>query len=180
MSLPLPANHVPLWTAHASYTKLRCYARCNRPRRSVAKRSYPSPKVRGSGQECQAATAQERLRAATLRPGLGRWPRGATPRLRLGRWPRGATPRPRLGRRPRVVTPHPSLGGGREEQPPVQGAEAVRGPGGPRGATPHSRSGGAASEEIPLIQGKEQRLQFAGAAMKRYPTSKVRETQVRQ
>ena len=34
-------------------------------------------------------------------------------------------------------------------------------------------------EEIPLIQGKEQRLLFAGAAMKRYPTSKVRETQVR-
>ena len=34
--------------------------------------------------------------------------------------------------------------------------------------------------EIPLIQGKEQRLCFAGAAMKRYPTSKVRETQVRQ
>ena len=34
-------------------------------------------------------------------------------------------------------------------------------------------------EEIPLIQGKEQRLRFVGAAMKRYPTSKVRETQVR-
>ena len=36
------------------------------------------------------------------------------------------------------------------------------------------RTGG--SEEIPLIQGKEQRLRFAGAAMKRYPMSKVRET----
>ena len=34
-------------------------------------------------------------------------------------------------------------------------------------------------EEIPLVQGKEQRLHFAGAAMKRYPMSKVRETQVR-
>ena len=33
-------------------------------------------------------------------------------------------------------------------------------------------------EEIPLVQGKEQQLHFAGAAMKRYPTSKVRETQV--
>ena len=30
-----------------------------------------------------------------------------------------------------------------------------------------------------LVQGKEQRLRFAGAAMKRYPTSKVRETQLR-
>ena len=29
-------------------------------------------------------------------------------------------------------------------------------------------------EEIPLIQGKEQRLYFAEAAMKRYPTPKVR------
>ena len=34
-------------------------------------------------------------------------------------------------------------------------------------------------EEIPLALGKEQRLRFAGAAVKRYPKSKVRETQVR-
>ena len=34
-------------------------------------------------------------------------------------------------------------------------------------------------EEIPLVQGKEQQLRFAEAAMKRYPTPKVRETQVR-
>ena len=33
-------------------------------------------------------------------------------------------------------------------------------------------------EEIPLVQGKEQQLYFAGAAVKRYPTSKVRETQL--
>ena len=39
------------------------------------------------------------------------------------------------------------------------------------------RRGG--SKEIPLIQGKEQQLHFAGAAVKRYPTPKVRETQVR-
>ena len=31
-------------------------------------------------------------------------------------------------------------------------------------------------EEIPLFQGKEQQLHFAGAAVKRYPTPKVRET----
>ena len=35
-------------------------------------------------------------------------------------------------------------------------------------------------EEISLIQGKEQGLHFAGAAMKRHPTFKVREIQVRQ
>ena len=40
------------------------------------------------------------------------------------------------------------------------------------------RKGGG--EEIPLVQGKELRLRFAGAAVKRYPTAKVRETQVRQ
>ena len=35
-------------------------------------------------------------------------------------------------------------------------------------------------EEIPLVQRKEQQLCFAGTAMKRDPTSKVRETQVKQ
>ena len=32
--------------------------------------------------------------------------------------------------------------------------------------------------EIPLVQEKEHRLHFAGAAVKRHPTSKVRETEV--
>ena len=35
-------------------------------------------------------------------------------------------------------------------------------------------------EELPHVQGQEQWLRFAGAAVKRYPTSKVKETQVRQ
>ena len=39
------------------------------------------------------------------------------------------------------------------------------------------RRGGG--EEIPLVQGEEQWLCFAGAAVKRYSMSKVRETQVR-
>ena len=39
------------------------------------------------------------------------------------------------------------------------------------------RKGG--SEEKTLVQGKEQWLCCAGAAVKRYPTPKVRETQVR-
>ena len=62
----------------------------------------------------------------------------------------------------------------------------------PRGATPLLRSGAVAErsystfkvrrggrEEIPLMQGKEQQLCFAGADVKRHPTSKVRETEVR-
>ena len=44
-------------------------------------------------------------------------------------------------------------------------------------STSKVRRGG--HEEIPLIQGKEQWLCFAEAAVKRYPMSKVRETQVR-
>ena len=35
------------------------------------------------------------------------------------------------------------------------------------------RKGGG--EEVPLVQGKEQWLRFAGAAVKRYPMPKVRE-----
>ena len=46
-------------------------------------------------------------------------------------------------------------------------------------ALPHIKVKRGGCEEIPLVQGKEQRLRFAGAAVKRYPTSKVRETQVR-
>ena len=42
----------------------------------------------------------------------------------------------------------------------------------------HLKFGRAGGEEIPLVQGKEHRLHSAGAAVKRYPTSKVRETQV--
>ena len=40
------------------------------------------------------------------------------------------------------------------------------------------RRGGC--EEIPLVQGKEQQLCLAEATVKRYPMSKVRETQVGQ
>ena len=65
-------------------------AGCGGTRRSEAVRSYPSPKVRGSHREHQAATAQERRpRGATPPPrssccmGAGR-PRGATPRSRSG------------------------------------------------------------------------------------------------
>ena len=39
------------------------------------------------------------------------------------------------------------------------------------------RNGGG--KEIPIVQGKEQRLCFAAAAVKREPTPKVRESQVR-
>ena len=53
------------------------------------------------------------------------------------------------------------------------------GTGGPRGAIPTLKVRKGGGEEIPLIQGKEQWLHFAGAAVKRYPMPKIRETQVR-
>ena len=48
-----------------------------------------------------------------------------------------------------------------------------------RDELPHVQIEGGSQEELPYFRGKEQRLLFAGAAMKRYPMYKVRETQVR-
>ena len=63
-----------------------------------------------------------------------------------------------------IPTPRPRSGG-------------CPGAGGPTGAIPCWRSGRVVGGDT-LIQGKEQWLCFAGAAVKRYPTPKVRETQV--
>ena len=59
-------------------------------------------------------------------------------------------------------------------------ASEVRGSGGeeiPHARVPEAKGGGR--EEQPHVQGKEQWLCSAGAAVKRYPVPKVRETQVR-
>ena len=69
-------------------------------------------------------------------------------------------------------------GGGWEDQPHVQGAVAAQAQEGLEELF-HVEGQKGGSEEIPLIQGKEQWLCFAGAAVKRYPTPQVRETQVR-
>ena len=121
--------------------------------RNAAERSYASPKVRDGDRECQAVSAQEQ--------------------------PRGATPCPRSGAAAGRSYPPPEARGiSGEEQPHVQGAVAAQAQEGLEDCSTFKvRRGGG--EEIPLIQGKEQRLHFAGAAVKRYPTSKVRETQVR-
>ena len=60
----------------------------------------------------------------------------------------------------------------------VQGVAAVRAQEGLEEPS-HVEGQERQREEIPLIQGKEQRLCFAGAAVKRYPTPKVKEIQVR-
>ena len=69
-------------------------------------------------------------------------------------------------------------GGGQEEQPHVQGAVAMWAQEGLEDYSTFKVRRGS-SEEIPLFQDKEQQLRFTCAAMKRYPTPKVRETQVR-
>ena len=115
---------------------------CDEPHRSMAERSYPSPKVRGGGRE----------ELPHVR-GHGWRLEGAPPPTRSGAAAERSNPTSKerwlCGRR-RADRSHSTF--------------KVR-----RGSC----------EEIPLIQGKEQQLCFAGAAMKRYPTSKVRETQVR-
>ena len=81
-------------------------------------------------------------------------------------WPRGATPRPRSGvvaERSYPTSKERRLCGRRRAERSYSMFKVRRG----------------GREEIPLIQGKEQRLHFAGAAVKRYPRSKLRETQVR-
>ena len=75
--------------------------------------------------------------------------------------------------------PEPEVrGGGQEEQPHVQGTVAAWAQEGLEEPS-HVEGQEGRWEDIPLIQGKEQWLCFAGAAVKRYPTPKVRETQVR-
>ena len=69
-------------------------------------------------------------------------------------------------------------GGGREQQPHVQGAVAAWAQEGLEELF-HVKVRRGGGEEISLVQGKEHPLRFAGAALKRYPMSKVRKTQVR-
>ena len=69
-------------------------------------------------------------------------------------------------------------GGGREGQLHVQGVVAVWAQEGLEEPS-HVEGQEGWREEIPLIQGKKQQLCFAGAAVKRYPTPKVRENQVK-
>ena len=70
------------------------------------------------------------------------------------------------------------MGGSWEEQPHVQGVMTVHAQEGLEEPS-HIEGQEGRWEEIPLIQGKEQQLCFAGAAVKRYSMPKVRETQVR-
>ena len=84
-----------------------------------------------------------------------------------GQWPKGATTCPRSGaahKRNYPTTKEQWLRGSRRAERSYSMVKVRRG----------------SHEEILLIQGKDQQLCFAGTSIKRYSTSKVRETQVRQ
>ena len=120
------------------------------------------------------------------------WPRGATPcrrsrvadesaRLQQRRSCREELPHIwGQGWRPGGATPHQRPGAAAGRSYPKSKEQWLHGR--RRAERSYStfkvRRGGC--EEICLIQGKEQWLRFAGAAVKRHPTSRVRETQVRQ
>ena len=108
----------------------------------MAERSYSTSEVRGRSREhpCPKGGGQEELPHVR---GQGQRPRGDTQRPRSGAATRGVTPRPRpgaAGRRsyPTPLSPRPraaagrsnptteARGGGREDQPHVQGAMAAQ------------------------------------------------------
>ena len=96
-----------------------------------------------------------------------------------GRWLRRANPRQRSGAAAERSYHMPEVrGGGWEEQPHVQRVVAAQAQEGQEELL-HVQGQEGWQEEIPLLQGKEQWLRFAGAAIKRYHMSKVREIQVR-
>ena len=86
--------------------------------------------------------------------GQGWWPRGATAHLRSGEAAERSNP----------MSKERQLRGHRRAERSYSTFKVRR----------------DSHEEIPLMQGKDQWLRFAGAAVKRYPTSKVKKkTQVR-
>ena len=94
-------------------------------------------------------------------------------------WPRGATLHPRSEVVAKGSYPMPEVGAAAKRSYPTSKEQWLRGHRRAERSYSMSKVRRGSCEEIPLVQGKEQRLRFAGAAMKRYPTSKVRETQIR-
>ena len=103
------------------------WGRCEGPCRSVAVRSYPSPR---SAVATESARLQQRRSGAEEVPhvqGQGRCPRGANIHPGQGLRLRRATPCPRSGAAPKRSYPMPKVrGGSQEEQPHLQGAAAAQ------------------------------------------------------
>ena len=100
-------NDIPCVTQHQAQV-----AADGRRTKQNAAESYPTSEVRGSGLECQAVTAQE--------------------------WPRGATVHPRSGAAAKRSYPASEVRGNGGEEIPRGRGQGRR----PEGATPCPRSGG--------------------------------------
>ena len=83
------------------------------------------------------------------------------------------------GWQPGGSTPHLRSGAAAERSNPTSKEQWLRGCRRAKRSYSTFKVRRGVGEEIPLVQGKEQQMRFAGVAMKRYPMSKVRETQVR-
>ena len=104
---------------------------------------------------------------------------GATSHLKSGGQQRRAIPHPRPEAAAQRSNPAPEARGGNGEEPRhIQGAVAAWAQEGLEEPS-HVEGQEGRWEEMPLIQGKEQQLCFAGTALKRYPTPKVRKIQER-
>ena len=130
---------------------------------TLAERSYPTSEVRGRSREephAQRAVAKRSYSTSEVR-GSGQECQAVTMQERL----RGPTVNPRSGAAAGKSNPTSKEWWLHRHRRAQRSYPTLK-----------VRKGG--SEEIPLIQGKEQWLCFAGAAVKRY-MSNVRETQVR-
>ena len=128
--------------------------------RAMAGRRYPASEAGGNSRE-ESPHFLGQGRRLRPRPAAGRSNLMPEARAAMG----SSNPMPK------------ARGGSQEGQPQVQGVGAVQAQEGLQEPS-HFKGQEGRREEIPLIQGKEQRLCFAGVTVKRYRTPKVREIQV--
>ena len=152
---------------------------------SAAERSYTKSEVRGRSQENPMPKGR-RPRGVSPRPRSGAAADSARLQQQRNGWEdlpcmwgqggrsRGVIPCPGQswqlgGATPRPHAPMPEArGSGWEDQPDVQGAVAARAQEGLEELS-HVEGQEGRGEEIPLVQGKEQRLRFAGVAVRDTP-----------
>ena len=84
------------------------------------------------------------------------------------------------GQRAGGATPRPSSGAAAKRSNPTPKEQWLRGCRRPERSYSAFKVRRGGHEKIPLVQRKKQWLHFAGAAVKRYPISEVRETQIGQ
>ena len=146
---------------------------------SIGERSYTTSEVRGISWEDPMPKGQ-RPRGVIPRPGQGKRPR--VPGCDSAGTAEKSYPSPRSGavaERSYPTPPRPRPGAAAGRTNPTSKETWLHRHRRAERSYPTLKVRKGSGEEIHLVQGKEQRLCFAGAAVKRHPTPKVRETQVR-